>query len=253
MNEYLQFILQKFEPLLSAGYSGAYFDLFSYAYGVGVGTRNPGRFRYTYNRWDGFSVDLWPNFTIAKKKADLCLLSAEGRKTLVEKIIDLSHGTTGAPPSIVVNDMGVADSIRELPIHHFAEEQLPQGYSQVHLSTPLVLGWTPGYTKGSVEDGKQGSWWRNWTHATNADLLADMTSLLLEHCYYNTGRSRVPLPTVVCTNTCTRLQFVSSTQDTSSVKSVSLQYTLESMAGMITLRHTTCPYIALTSKRTEWK
>jgi hypothetical protein len=74
--------------------------------------------------------------------------------------------------------MGVADSIRELPIHHFAEEQLPQGYSQVHLSTPLVLGWTPGYTKGSVEDGKQGSWWRNWTHATNADLLADMRDKL---------------------------------------------------------------------------
>ena len=62
----------------------------------------------------------------------------------------------------VVNDMAMNTRIADLPIHHFAEEQFPQGYSQVHLSTPIVLGWTPGYTVGAKKDGKTGTWWRDW-------------------------------------------------------------------------------------------
>ena len=49
-DDYLRFVQQKFDDVLQRGFSGAYFDLFSYAYGVGVGSPNPGRFRYTYDR-----------------------------------------------------------------------------------------------------------------------------------------------------------------------------------------------------------
>lgn len=82
--------------------------------------------------------------------------------------------------------MGVADAVRALPIHHFLEAVLPQGYSQAHLSTPIVLGWTPGYSVGSLEDDKSGTWWKNWTHATNGDLLADMRDKLASGCLYMT-------------------------------------------------------------------
>ena len=166
--EYLAFVMSKFRPLLARGYSGAYFDLFSYAYGEGWQTSDPGRLRYTFDRWDGFSVDLTANFTIARKKADLCLWTAQARAQLINDIISRSSQPPLLGPSIVVNDMGVADAVRALPIHHFLEAVLPQGYSQTHLSTPIVLGWTPGYSVGSAEDDKSGNWWKNWTHASNA-------------------------------------------------------------------------------------
>ena len=177
--EYLSFVASKFAQVLERGLSGAYFDLFSYAYGVGWAEANTAAFRYTYDRWDGFSVDLAANWTIARKKADLCLLTAEARAQLVRGIIARSpKSSSGVGPSIVVNDMGMADVIRALPIHHFLEGQMPMSYAQAHLSTPVVLGWTPQYTAGAAKDGKEGSWWRNWSHATNADLLADMRDKL---------------------------------------------------------------------------
>ena len=195
-HSYLNFVKQKFDEVLARGFSGAYFDLFSYAYGTGFGSTNPGRFRYTWDRSDGFSVDLAPNHTIARQKADLCLWTAEARAQLVKSIIASSTPLrSGKAPSIVVNDMAVADIIRELPIHHFVEGILPQGYAQTHLSTPIVLGWTPSYTPGAHADDKSGTWWNHWVNATNADLLSDMRDKLASGCLYFTYWSESKLLT----------------------------------------------------------
>ena len=113
----------------------------------------------TYDQCDGHSVDLHPNFTIARCKTELSHLTAPARAAVVKAILSRS-----AESMVVVNDMGVADAIRELPIHHFLEAVYDVGYTQAHFSTPMALGYSPGYKSGVVEIGKEGTWWQTCNH-----------------------------------------------------------------------------------------
>jgi hypothetical protein len=93
-----------------------------------------------------------------------------------------------SPDSMVfVNDMGVADEIRALPIHHFLEGIFDSGYTQSHFTTPLILGYSPGYKAGLIEDKKRGwnttdAWWKTWD--SDADVFEDVKDKLRSGCLY---------------------------------------------------------------------
>jgi hypothetical protein len=77
---------------------------------------------------------------------------------------------------VVANFMPVTAKIRALPIFHFTETIMDYGYMLSHFSTPIVLGWTPGYAPGAEQLGKQGTWWKEWK--TDTDLFGDIKDKL---------------------------------------------------------------------------
>jgi hypothetical protein len=159
--------------LNEAEMDGIYFDCFSYGYG-GYG------FRWTYDRWDNRSVDMAPaTYTILRTKADLCKLTEDARADLVRTILDHKKGN-----AVVVNDMAVTRKIMELPIFHFTEVIADYGYVTSHMSTPIILGWSPGYAAGAKEIGKEGAWWKEWK--TDKDYFEDIKDKLRSGCLYYT-------------------------------------------------------------------
>jgi hypothetical protein len=159
-NGYYRFVRGALQGVLNeAGVDGVYFDLFNYA--------SPD-FRWTYDRWDGHSVDVnLSNYTIARKKSDLAILSEAARAALVKMVLDAKPGNV-----VVANGPGMVNDIRALPIMHLIESDMDYGYAQTALSTPIVLGWTTGYKAGAMRDQKSGTWWRQWN--TDADFFADI-------------------------------------------------------------------------------
>ena len=181
-NSYHRYTQARFDDAFNiAELTSGYFDIFSYAYGTGgPGKGNhPDHDRWTYNQCDGYSVDLHPeNYTIARCKTELSALTAPARAAVVQSILARS------PNSVVVaNDMGVADAIRELPIHHFLEGIGDYMYTLSHFSTPIALGFTPGYAAGAKTIGKAGTWWQTWS--SDADLFEDLKDKLRSGCLYH--------------------------------------------------------------------
>jgi hypothetical protein len=173
-NSYYSHTQQCFDNAFSiSNFTSGYFDIFSYS---GTGQPAPGEHgdhdRWTYDRCDGFSVDLFSeNYTINRCKCDLQHVSAPARATLVKSILSRSQDSV-----VVANDMGVADEIRALPIHHFLEAIADYGYTTSHFSSAMVLGYSPGYKAGAVEIGKPGIWWSTWDG--DADWFDDMKDKL---------------------------------------------------------------------------
>ena len=154
--------------LNETGVDGIYFDCFSYA-----GS-------YTYDKWDNRTVEMvMSNYTISRKKADLCMLSEDGRVAMVKMILNHKKGNI-----VVVNGMISGSKIRALPIFHFNETIEDYGYVENHLSTPLVLGYSPGYQSGAEYIGKAGTWWKQWK--TDSDYFQDVKDKLQNGCLYYT-------------------------------------------------------------------
>lgn len=148
--------------LREADLDGIYFDIFTYA----------SSFRWTYDRWDGRTVDIDPRaFTIARKKAELTKLSEDARAELVQFILDFKPGNV-----VVANHPPVAAKLRGLPIYSFTETLADYGYVLSHFSTPIMLGWTKGYNDNARSIDKAGTWWEEW--ATDADYFQDIRDKL---------------------------------------------------------------------------
>jgi hypothetical protein len=142
---------------------GIYFDVFVYT---------APDFRWTYDRWDGRTVDMdLTNYTIARKKADVEIISSDARADIVKMVLNRKKGNV-----VIANYMPVTKKIRELPIMHFKETLMDYGYMLSHFSTPIMLGWTPGYAPGAKAIGKPGTWWQEWK--TDADFFADIKDKL---------------------------------------------------------------------------
>ena len=170
-NSYFNFIMTRFRDAHAvANLTSGYLDIFSYT-GTGSPDLHPDHDRWTYDQCDGHSVDLHPNFTIARCKADLSQLTAPARAAVVKSILSRSRDSM-----VVVNDMGVTDAIRELPIHHFLEAVYDTVYTQAHFSTPLALGYSRGYEAGLIEIKKAGTWWRTWN--SDRDVFEDVKDKL---------------------------------------------------------------------------
>ena len=169
-NSYYKKLKEWVEFSLNSGADGVYFDTFSYASCPHYG-------RYTYDRWDNHTVDIDPETkTIIRKKADLCLLSEDARLSLVNLI--LSKGGI-----VYANNVAATEKFQKVKIYRFIEAGDPMRYSQVHLSTPIILGWYKGYKPT-----------RRWE--TEADLFDDIKMKLSKGClyaYYATPRLHYPM------------------------------------------------------------
>ena len=112
------------------------------------------------------------NYTIARKKADVEILSSDARASIAKMVLDRKKGNV-----VIANVMPVTAKIRALPIFHFAESLMDYDYMVSHFSTPIMLGWSPGYAPGAKELDKQGTWWQEWK--TDADFFGDIKDKLL--------------------------------------------------------------------------
>jgi hypothetical protein len=165
-NSYYTWVRERLESgLKDAEADGIYFDLFSYAYG-------DHGFRWTYDQWDNRTVDMdMKTCTIQRKKADLAKLTEDARAEIVRMVLGYKKGNV-----VVVNDMGVVGKIRNLPIFHFTETVEDYGYCRTHFSTPICLGYTPGYQGDAKFIGKEGTWWQTWK--TDKDYFEDIKDKL---------------------------------------------------------------------------
>jgi hypothetical protein len=163
-NSYYRHMRRLIESALNeAQADGIYFDIFVYT--------SP-EFRWTYDLWDNRTVDMdLSNYTIARKKADVVKLSEDARAEIVQTILNHKKGNV-----VIANYMPIAAKVRALPIMHFKETLMDYGYMLSHFSTPIMLGWTPGYSPGAKSIGKQGTWWQEWK--SDADFFADIKDKL---------------------------------------------------------------------------
>lgn len=136
MMEQLKFCLDE------VGFDGVYIDQFSAAYG--------GRDHYTYERWDGHTVDIDPQTgRVTRQYADLALISAPARRQWVEYV--LSKGKI-----VVANSMPAVNELQSLPVFRFMETQgylptvkgIPDASmcAKGQLGSPIGLGYAWGYS-----------------------------------------------------------------------------------------------------------
>jgi hypothetical protein len=114
------------------GADGMYIDCFSYGF-----SRSWARF--TYDRWDGHTVDLDPRtHKITRKYADLSLLSAPGQERIIRRI-------QAAGGTIVANTEPGTKNMRAVRLNRFVETGggAHDDYS-THLYTPIALGMPMG-------------------------------------------------------------------------------------------------------------
>jgi len=127
--------------------NGMYIDCFSYAFSRGWA-------RYSYDKWDGHTVDLDDKtHRITLKYTDAGLVSAPAQQKIIEAI--------QAAGGVVVADTEPAtENMRKLRIYRFVETGGGQGSDrETHLYTPIALG-VPGgsaavdnrTSRGMVED-----------------------------------------------------------------------------------------------------
>lgn len=135
--------LEQFGWLLDeVGFDGLYIDQFS---------MSGATHRYTYDRWDGRTVDLDPNGRVIARVGDVTLLSAAARRAWVE--FALARGKR-----VVANGQPCVSALRRLPAWRFMESQgydplTPDGppyhsvFAQGQLAAPLALGHGAGWLK----------------------------------------------------------------------------------------------------------
>jgi len=124
--EYIDFAIDE------CGFDGIYFDSFmGHCYEV----------YNTYDKWDGYSVDIDPkNFTVARKYACLQLITRDA----IRKIIEYVKSKNGV---VVTNSRPPIKSIESLEIYTFYEKNTHSeglhtelSTSATHLHTPVCLG-----------------------------------------------------------------------------------------------------------------
>jgi len=136
-NQQFRHMQDQIEWLLDeVGYDGIYFDQFSLAYSNRAD-------RYTYDCWDGCTVDMDDKGRVTQKVGALGLISAPARRQLVEMV--LKRGKIA-----VANSQPAVRELQDLPIYRFSETQgydpineLPPGQKRwdvCHLGCPLALG-----------------------------------------------------------------------------------------------------------------
>jgi hypothetical protein len=122
--------MEQFAWLLDdVGFDGLYIDQFSLAFGSAD--------RYTYDRWDGRTVELDATGRVSAKLADLGLLSAPARRQWVEMV--LKRGK-----KVVCNSNAATSVLQGLPAWRFMETQ---GYDPLAGDKPSGL---PHMTKGQL-------------------------------------------------------------------------------------------------------
>ncbi|MEN6548265.1 MAG: hypothetical protein ABFE07_19670 [Armatimonadia bacterium] len=114
------------------GANGMYIDCFSYG-----GSRSWAR--YTYDRWDGHTVDLDARtHRITRKYADLSLLSAAAQERIVRRI-------QAAGGVVVANSEPCTRNMRQVRLNRFVETGGGARYDcGTHLYTPIALGMPMG-------------------------------------------------------------------------------------------------------------
>jgi len=144
-NKYYQYIMDTAVSAMDNGFSGMYFDTPEYA-AVNYG-------RFTFDRWDGATVDLNKDFTIAKKYCDLNLLSAEARYNIFDYI-------TKRGGIVVLNSPPLNEKIQKMnvPVLHFSEGDREDRLAQMHFTTPLMLGQHSGGPGIAAYKGVRTSW-----------------------------------------------------------------------------------------------
>lgn len=134
-NSWLRYLEQDVDfAMKDCGADGMYIDCFSYG-----GSRS--WCRYTYDRWDGHTVDLDPaSHRIARKYADLALLSAPAQQRVVERI-------QGYGGTVVANSEPCTRNMRALRVNRFVETGGgAREDAATHLYTPIALGF-PWYSQ----------------------------------------------------------------------------------------------------------
>jgi hypothetical protein len=129
------------------GFDGVYFDQFSLAFGD--------QDRYSYDQWDGHTVDIDPTTgQITRKYADLGMLSAGARRRWVEAV--RSRGKV-----VVANSTPAVNELQSLPIWRFMEAESsyeplgdgpPNAFScaRGHLASPIGLGYRANRVAGGT-------------------------------------------------------------------------------------------------------
>ncbi len=149
--------------MTEGGFDGIYFDTFSYATGF-YG-------RYTYDRWDGHTVDIDPQSgEVTRKYADLALISEPARIALIELV--RKYGG-----EVLANDPPQTEGLTCINTLRCNETTNHQGYAQMHLSTLTPLGHSECYT--SNERRNQKGW------KTEADRMDDIRDKLSAGCLYS--------------------------------------------------------------------
>jgi len=126
------------------GFDGVYIDQFSLTVGP-IGRKD----RHTYDRWDGYTVDIDEKTgKITRKYTDCGLIGAEGRRAILEYIISKGGIAVINWQPGVKEERGFPNVFRFSEyedINPLAFKKPPTGISfgRCHLSTPIVLGVRP--------------------------------------------------------------------------------------------------------------
>ena len=133
-NSYYKHLVDLVNKAMDSGIKTIYFDTFCYSFWSLYG-------RWTYDRWDNRTVDMdLKTWTIAKKKADLAVLTSDAAVEL-NKLITSRGGTmffNGTPAT--------RKQMSILPTSNsFAESSYNQLPITQHVSHPVNLGYYPGY------------------------------------------------------------------------------------------------------------
>ena len=149
--------------MTEGGFDGIYFDTFSYATGF-YG-------RYTYDRWDGHTVDIDPQTgEVTRKYADLALISEPARIALIELV--RKYGGV-----VFANDPPCTEAMTRINTLRCNETTTPYGYMRMHLSTLTPLGHSKCYTSNERRNKK------GWK--TEADRMDDIRDKLSAGCLYS--------------------------------------------------------------------
>lgn len=88
--------------------------------------------RYTYDRWDGHTVDIDANGEVTRQYAHCGLIALEGKRQLAEYILDRGI--------LIGNSCPTSETMSRLQFPRFAETAATWYPTRTHLYTPISLG-----------------------------------------------------------------------------------------------------------------
>ncbi|MFV1965998.1 MAG: hypothetical protein ACC628_11280 [Pirellulaceae bacterium] len=162
------------------GFNGIYIDQFSQEGGFNRLDR------FTYDRWDGHTVDLDPQGRIRSRRTDCNLVGATARAKILKHILDKGG-------RVVINGQPTARETRGIPVYAFQEmdndgvnplafmnEKPPVFYWQArgHLASPIILGLRP------VRYGDEGK--HRWAEIITKGIITALRNGVLYYYYSST-------------------------------------------------------------------